>query len=141
MKPTLVVVFVHMKNNIQLFEAVDAVCLLALFLGTSQRRQEHRSEDGDNGDDHQQLNQGETLLHSYFSFRLHLFVVYFVNADIILFICFFEIGRPIGPLRPSCSLIAWATSAGEISSAFFTSTLAPFSTRNSTIPKLPDLTA
>ena len=39
MQVTVVVILVHVENNIQLFQAVDAVGLLALLLGIGQRRQ------------------------------------------------------------------------------------------------------
>mgnify|MGYP000497354265 CR=1 FL=1 len=39
MQPTFVVVLIHVKYDIQLVQAVDAVCLLAFFLGVGQCRQ------------------------------------------------------------------------------------------------------
>ena len=71
-----------------------------------ERRQQKRRQDRDDGDDHQQFNQCKTLDRSISLFGVHLFVVSFVNADIILFICLLEILRPIVSLRFCLPLMA-----------------------------------
>jgi hypothetical protein len=45
--------------QLQLFHIADATDSLRPQFGLAQRRQQHRREDGDDGDDHQQFNQGE----------------------------------------------------------------------------------
>ena len=42
-----------------LLQVVQAGRSLGLFLGPAQRRQQHGRQNGDDGDDHQQFNQGE----------------------------------------------------------------------------------
>jgi hypothetical protein len=41
-------------------QVVDAGSRLSLLFGLGQRRQQQRGQDGNNGDDYQQLDQGET---------------------------------------------------------------------------------
>src|SRR6266849_4073809 len=56
-----IVLGVHHHPDTHLFEIAEALRSLGLFFGPRQRRQEHRSEDGNNRDDHQQLNQGKAV--------------------------------------------------------------------------------
>jgi hypothetical protein len=42
-----------------LFEVIDALNAIGSLFGPRQRRQEHAGENSDNGDDDQELNQGE----------------------------------------------------------------------------------
>src|SRR6266513_6389795 len=58
-KPVLVVIRVHEECQAHLPEVVQAACLLAILLRARQRGQEHTSQNGDDGDHHQQFDQGE----------------------------------------------------------------------------------
>jgi len=57
----VVLVFIGIKlvAHGHLVKVADAPDGAAFLLGSRQRRQEHRGEDGDNGDDDQQFNEGE----------------------------------------------------------------------------------
>jgi hypothetical protein len=48
------------KRQAVLFQVVDAVDALSLSLGRGQRRQEHGRQNGNDGNDDEQSNQGET---------------------------------------------------------------------------------
>jgi hypothetical protein len=56
----LVVVGVERHADADLTQIVQAPGSLALFFGPREGRQEHAGQDGDNSDDHQQLDQGES---------------------------------------------------------------------------------
>ena len=56
----VVLVGVEQERERQLLRVVHAGDALALRLRLGEGRQEHARQDGDDGDDHQQLDQGET---------------------------------------------------------------------------------
>jgi hypothetical protein len=56
----VVVVRVHHHGQAHLLEIVVATGLLRLLFGFAQRRQKHSREDGDDRDDNEQLDQGES---------------------------------------------------------------------------------
>jgi hypothetical protein len=57
-----VLVGVHADGHAQLLQVVDALDAFAGFLGPGQCRQQHAGEQGNDGNDHQQFNQGEAEL-------------------------------------------------------------------------------
>jgi hypothetical protein len=58
-EPTIVVVCVHDHSLADLAEVAQAQGASAFFTGLIQSRQEHRGENADDGDDDQELDQGE----------------------------------------------------------------------------------
>src|SRR5207245_1586217 len=50
---------VHQEGQLELTETVDAVDGFSLLFGTAECREQQRSENGDDGDHHQQLNERE----------------------------------------------------------------------------------
>ena len=50
-----------MRGEADLARVIQALGRLGLGLGLGQRREQQRGQDGDNGNDHQQLNQREGL--------------------------------------------------------------------------------
>src|SRR5205823_2605605 len=69
-----VIIYVELNAQPHLPEIVDAGDLLGLRFGFCQRRQKHRRQDRDDGDDHEQLDKREgtswvqSLLHSAVGF-------------------------------------------------------------------------
>ena len=59
-QPLLKIIGVNSEGQADLFQIADAMNCVGLFLGHAHGRQEHRSKNADNGDDHQQLNECET---------------------------------------------------------------------------------
>jgi len=57
----VLVIHVELPRHHQLLGVVEAHDAVALGLGLGQRRQEHARQDGDDGDDHQQFDQGEAF--------------------------------------------------------------------------------
>ena len=55
----LVVVGIHDPGQCQLFVVVETGGAQRLLFGLGQRRQQQRRQDGNDGDDHQQLDEGE----------------------------------------------------------------------------------
>src|SRR5260221_36591 len=55
-----VVFDVQLQGELELFEIVHALHPVCRFLGSRQSWQEHRGKNGNNSDDHQQLDQCET---------------------------------------------------------------------------------
>jgi len=58
--PPVGVVIIQMAGDEHLTLVVDAGGRLPSLFGLGQRRQQHRRQDRDNGDDHEQFDQGET---------------------------------------------------------------------------------
>ena len=54
-----------MDREDQLFDVVLTLRPHGLVLGFGQGRQQHRRQDRDNGDDHQQFNESESVLDSF----------------------------------------------------------------------------
>ena len=55
----LVIISIHPPSQHNLTRVAHALHSIRLLLGPGQCRQKQRCQDGDNGDNHQQLNQGE----------------------------------------------------------------------------------
>ena len=58
-KMAVVVIEINHEREADLFEIGNARRLLGLLLGATQRGQQQPGEDRDDGDDHQQFDQGE----------------------------------------------------------------------------------
>src|SRR3989441_10430104 len=59
-KISVVLIEIHYRSQAKLSQIVDASDPLTRFLGPRQGRQQHASENGNDGDDHQQFNQSES---------------------------------------------------------------------------------
>ncbi len=59
-KHLVVIVHVHRVGESPLFQVVEAGDLLGLGFGLGQCGQQHRGQNGNDGNDHQQFNQCET---------------------------------------------------------------------------------
>ena len=57
----VVIVRVELKEDADLSEAIEAVSSLSLGFRLGQRWQEHASQNGDDGDDNEELDQGESF--------------------------------------------------------------------------------
>ena len=57
----LVIIHIHDDRQPHLLEIADALGRQCLLLGFGKSRQEHARQDGNDGDDHQQFDEGETL--------------------------------------------------------------------------------
>jgi len=54
---------IHMASQTDLLEVVDTIGNTGAFTGCGKRRQQHRRQNGDNGDDNEEFNEGEAQLH------------------------------------------------------------------------------
>ena len=61
-EPTLVVILpIHHRTQSHLLEVVETTDPSNLFLGLGEGRQKHAGQDGNDGNHHQEFNQGEGL--------------------------------------------------------------------------------
>ena len=67
------VVEIHEIRQGKLFEVAIALDRLRLGFGARKRREQHAGEDRDDGNHHEQLNQGETPLGSALRSVVHFF--------------------------------------------------------------------
>ena len=70
----MVVVHIHAHGQAELTEIIVAGDSLARLFGLAQGRQQHRRQNGDDGDDHKQFDQRErALLTTWFIFSVNHF--------------------------------------------------------------------
>ncbi len=70
-KSLVVVIQIHVKGNAPLPEIAEAGGAVGMLAGSGQRRQEHAGENGDDGNHHEEFDQGKTkflmFLHKVFT--------------------------------------------------------------------------
>ena len=127
-KMAIVVIAVHRSGVPDLFEIVDAVRTSPAFSCTLERGQKHGRENGDDGDDHQQFDQGEFLTHfPSLSGSEEVF------GRLIVVVGFAGCGRALHELAEVC----FGKFGGLVGELFHRSS--PYALKNRTLSTLPSV--